>query len=47
MERHSIAAFLDDFQRHGTEPAYVQRRGYRVERWTYVEVARLTFQFAR
>jgi long-chain acyl-CoA synthetase len=47
MERQSIGAFLDDFLRHSSEPAYVQRRGYRVERWTYGEVARLAFQFAR
>ena len=47
MERHSIGAFLDDFLRHSSEQAYVQRRGYRVERWTYVEVARLAFQLAR
>ncbi|HMK24339.1 MAG TPA: AMP-binding protein, partial [Terriglobales bacterium] len=47
MERQSIGAFLDDFQRHGSEPAYVQRRGYRMERWTYGEVAQLAFQLAR
>lgn len=47
MERPFVSSFLGDFQRHGPEPAYVQKRGYRVERWTYGEVARVAFQFAR
>ena len=47
MERSSISSFLDDFQRHGPESAYVQKRGFRVERWAYGEIARLTFQFSR
>ncbi len=47
MPRRSIAEFLDNFQRHEKEPAYVQRVGYRRIRWTYGQVARLAFQFAR
>ena len=47
MERHSVGAFLNDFLRHPSQIAYVQKRGYRVERWTYSEVAHLAFQFAR
>ena len=47
MERHSVAGFLDDFLRAGNECAYVQRRGYRTERWTYRQVADTAFRFAR
>ena len=47
MERRSISAYLDDFLRQGKECAYVQRRGYRTERWSYRVVAQTTFRFAR
>jgi long-chain acyl-CoA synthetase len=47
MERHSVSDFLDDFLSHGSQCAYVQRRGYRTERWTYRRVAETAFQFAR
>jgi len=46
MER-SVTGFLDDFLRAGGECAYVQRRGYRTERWTYRQVADMTAQFSR
>jgi long-chain acyl-CoA synthetase len=47
MPRQSIAEFLDDFSRHGHQIAYVQRRGYRTERWSYHDVAACAFQTAR
>jgi long-chain acyl-CoA synthetase len=47
MERRAVNEFLDEFLRHGSECAYVQRRGYRTERWKYREVAEAAFQFAR
>ena len=47
MPRHSIAGFLDDFIRHGRQTAYVQRRGYRTERWSYRDVALCALQTAR
>ena len=47
MPRESIAGFLDDFIRHGRQIAYVQRRGYRTERWSYHDVALCAFQAAR
>lgn len=47
MERRSITAFLDDFVCNGPEPMYVQRRGYRTERFSYEQVARTAFRFAR
>jgi long-chain acyl-CoA synthetase len=45
--RTSVADYLADFQRLGNEQAYAERVGYRLVRWTYRDVARLAFQFAR
>jgi long-chain acyl-CoA synthetase len=47
MNRTSVGDWVDDFLEHGSEGAYVQRRGYRTERWTYGKVAETAFQFAR
>jgi long-chain acyl-CoA synthetase len=47
MERRSLVEFLVDFQRRGDECAYVQRRGYRTERWSYRQIAEISFQMAR
>jgi len=47
MARTSVGEWLADFLVHGKECAYVQRRGYRTERWSYGQVAGLAFQFAR
>src|SRR5215469_10853580 len=47
MERSSLAGYLDDFLQRGSESAYVQRSGYRLERWTYQQVAETAFRFAR
>ncbi|HKS72027.1 MAG TPA: class I adenylate-forming enzyme family protein, partial [Terriglobales bacterium] len=43
----SLAGYLEDFLRRGPECAYVQRRGYRAERWSYRQVADMAFRFAR
>ena len=45
--RTSVADYLDDFQRLGSEQAYAERVGYRVVRSTYAEVAALAFRLAR
>src|SRR5262249_44814058 len=45
--RASVAAYLEDFLRRGDECAYVARRGYRTERWSYREVAQTACRFAR
>src|SRR5437870_6903721 len=45
--RANVAAYLIDFERLGHEPAYAERSGYRVARWTYSEVAETAFRFAR
>ncbi len=47
MARPLLVDYLDDFLRRGRECAYVQRRGYRTERWTYRRIAETAFQFAR
>jgi long-chain acyl-CoA synthetase len=47
VEQRSITEFLQDFLRAGSEPMFVQRRGYRTVRWTYRQVAESSFQFAR
>jgi len=47
MARASVGEWLRDFLEHGSQCAYVQKRGYRTERWTYREVASLAFRFAK
>jgi long-chain acyl-CoA synthetase len=47
MIRNSIAELVPDFLRREREIAYVFKRGYRMVRWTYGDVARVAFQFAR
>src|SRR5271169_4186884 len=47
MERRSLVEYLDTFLRRGRECAYIQRRGYRTERWSYRQVAETAFRFAR
>src|SRR5215469_11306115 len=47
MVRASILEYLDNFRRHAGEPAYVFRRGYRVQRWSYGEILEEAYRFAR
>jgi long-chain acyl-CoA synthetase len=47
MARASILEYLDNFRLHAQEPAYVFRRGYRVQRWSYGEVLGNAYRFAR
>src|SRR6516165_7149706 len=47
MTRASILEYLDNFHRHGSETAYVFRRGYRVQRWSYGDVVSNAYRFAR
>jgi long-chain acyl-CoA synthetase len=47
MGRRSLAESLDHMLRWGREIAYVQRRGYRIVRWSYGQVAETAFRFAR
>jgi long-chain acyl-CoA synthetase len=47
MARTTILEYLDNFRRHAREAAYVHRRGYRTQRWTYGDVVSVANQFAR
>src|ERR1039457_1882851 len=47
MARSSILEYLDNFRLHAAEPAYVFRRGYRVQRWSYGDVLQNAYRFAR
>lgn len=44
--RASVADYLTDLQRLGTEQAYAEQAGYRMSRWSYGEIAALSFRFA-
>ena len=45
--RRSLLEYLENFRRHGKQTAYVHRRGYRTQRWSYRTVAGTAAQFAR
>ncbi len=47
MARTTILEYLDNFRRHASQAAYVHRRGYRVQRWSYGEVLASAYRFAR
>src|SRR4051794_18207352 len=45
-ELSSVIDFLNDFRSHGSDCAFVQKKGYRHERWSYAQVADLAANFA-
>ena len=47
MAIQSTGDFPGMFVRNGRQCMYIQRRGYRTERWSYQQVAQSTFWFAR
>jgi long-chain acyl-CoA synthetase len=47
MAHTTILEYLDNFRDHSREVAYVHRRGYRTQRWTYGDVAGNAYRFAR
>lgn len=47
MMRQTLLTFLDDCASRSTETALLHRRGLRVSRWSYAQVAATAFQFAR
>ena len=47
MAHTTILEYLDNFREHSREIAYVHRRGYRTQRWTYGEVQANAYRFAR
>ncbi|HUO26581.1 MAG TPA: AMP-binding protein [Candidatus Aquilonibacter sp.] len=46
QERSSVAGYLQDFHARARQTAYVHRRGYRTERWSYGKVAECAWRFA-
>jgi long-chain acyl-CoA synthetase len=47
VPRQTILEYLENFYRHDSQPAYVQQRGYRIDRWSYRRIADTSAQFAR
>lgn len=47
MPRRSLIEFVGELSRHGNQPAFAQRRGYRMARWSYREVAETASRLAR
>jgi long-chain acyl-CoA synthetase len=47
MSDRTLSEYLGDFYRRGSEIVYAHRRGYRVLRWSYREVAEGASRFAR
>jgi len=47
MRYSSLTAYLKNLSRHSGDVAYLQRRGYRVVRWSYRELLEAASQFAR
>src|ERR1700722_6147213 len=47
MPRQSLIDYLLQYAGPGADTAFVQRSGYRTERWSYTEVARLAERCAR
>ncbi len=47
MPGRTLAEYFEDFRRRGQETAYAHRRGYRILRWTYRELAEAACRFAR
>src|SRR5262245_29018171 len=47
MGRESLVAVVEGMERWGEQCAYVHRRGYRTERWSYGEVLRTARRLAR
>ncbi|HEX6505675.1 MAG TPA: AMP-binding protein [Terriglobales bacterium] len=46
MPHLSLIEYLADFERHGSECAFINRRDYRNVRWTYAQVLNLARRFA-
>jgi len=47
MRPLSLTDYVHNFERYGSDCAYVNRRNYRNVRWTYSQVLDLAYQFAR
>ncbi len=47
MARGSLVEYFEQFFARGSGTAYAHRRGYRMDRWSYAQVAAVARQFAR
>jgi long-chain acyl-CoA synthetase len=47
MKERTLSHIIEDYSRHGCDTAFVQRRGYRIQRWSYRQVVEASRQFAR
>lgn len=47
MRHESLIDYFDDFNNHGSDTAWVHRRGYRTARWSYRDITETARQFAR
>ncbi len=45
--RNTLGSYLDDFLLRGNETAFAYRPGLRTRSWSYAEIAKTAFQFAR
>src|SRR5437899_2630300 len=45
--RTTVVSYLDEFLSRRGETAFAHRRGLRVARWSYEQIARTAYQFAR
>ncbi|MBN2320597.1 MAG: AMP-binding protein [Acidobacteria bacterium] len=46
-KERTLSHIIEDYSRHGRDTAFVQRRGYRIQRWSYRQVVESARQFAR
>ena len=47
MKERTLAQIVDNFLLLDSDTAYMCRRGYRITRWSYRNVAETSFQLAR
>src|SRR5258705_529609 len=45
--RTTLASYVDDFLSRENKTAFAHRHGLRVKRWSYSQIARTAFRFAR
>ncbi len=47
MQERTLAQIVENFYLRGSDTAYVYRRGYRIQRWSYRQIADAAHQMAR
>jgi long-chain acyl-CoA synthetase len=46
MQEQTLTNIVENFHRRGSETAYICRRGYRIQRWSYGQTADFSFRLA-